>query len=167
MALFPSGKGGGEDVDYGYKGKGVTIHLLAEGTGIPLAITTTPASASERGEVGNLLKQVKVRGKRGKPRSCPKEIHADKGYDSKALRKFLRSKGIRPVIPKRKWPDAKQPPGPKVAISQSRWTIERAFSWIQRKFRRLVSRWERRTLYWNAFLSLSIIMIWIDKLIYG
>jgi len=154
-------------VDYGYKGKGITIHLLVDGKGMPLAAISTPASASERGEVSKLLKQVKVRSKRGKPRSCPKEIHADKGYDSKALRKFLRRKGIRPVISRRKWPNAKQPSGPKVATSQSRWTIERTFSWIQRKFRRLVSRWERKTLYWTAFLSLCIIMMWIDKLICG
>ena len=30
MALFPPGKGGGELVEYGYKGKGVTIHSLVD-----------------------------------------------------------------------------------------------------------------------------------------
>ena len=29
-ALFPSGKGGVAEVAYGYKGKGVLIHLLVE-----------------------------------------------------------------------------------------------------------------------------------------
>ena len=27
MALFPPGKGGGEGVAYGYKGKGILIHM--------------------------------------------------------------------------------------------------------------------------------------------
>jgi len=41
MALFPHGKGGGQDVDYGYKGKGVTTHLLTEGNGMPLSVIAT------------------------------------------------------------------------------------------------------------------------------
>ncbi|MBS4168366.1 hypothetical protein [Parachlamydia sp. AcF125] len=31
--LFSAGKGGGELVDYGYKGKGVTTHLLVDNEG--------------------------------------------------------------------------------------------------------------------------------------
>jgi hypothetical protein len=31
----------------------------------------------------------------------------------------------------------------------------------------LVARWERRDVYWEGFLQLSIIMIWVDKLICG
>jgi len=48
MALFPTIKGGGQSVDYGYKGKGVTIHLLVDGNGMPLSATVTPSSGSER-----------------------------------------------------------------------------------------------------------------------
>jgi hypothetical protein len=36
MALFPPGKGGGQGVDYGYKGKGVLIHLIVDKNGAPL-----------------------------------------------------------------------------------------------------------------------------------
>jgi len=167
MALFPPGKGGGEDVDYGYKGKGVTTHLLVDGNGMPLSISATPASGSERDQVSTLLNRVKVYHGYGRPKRCPKEIHADKGYDSKALRVFLRAKGVKPVIPKRAWKARKQPPGRKAAISTSRWQVERCFSWMQRKYRRLVARWERRSTYWEGFLQLSVIMIWVDKLICG
>ena len=31
MVLFPAGSGGGEEVAYGYKGKGILIHTLTEG----------------------------------------------------------------------------------------------------------------------------------------
>jgi hypothetical protein len=48
MALFPPGKGGGKDVAYGGKGKGVLIHTLTEGNGMPLANCTTPANGNER-----------------------------------------------------------------------------------------------------------------------
>jgi len=35
MALFPPGKGGGEGVARGGKGKGILIHSLTEGNGMP------------------------------------------------------------------------------------------------------------------------------------
>ena len=44
-ALFPPGKGGGEEVAYGGKGKGVLIHTLTEGNGMPLANCTTAAQS--------------------------------------------------------------------------------------------------------------------------
>ena len=40
MAQYPPGKGGGEDVAYGYKGKGILLHPLADGNGMPLSNTT-------------------------------------------------------------------------------------------------------------------------------
>ena len=85
MALFPPGKGGGQHVDYGYKGKGVTTHLLTEGNRMPLSVVVTGASGDERKQVIPLLEQVKIR-RKGRSKSCPKELHADKGYDAKALR---------------------------------------------------------------------------------
>ena len=35
MALFPPGKGGGAGVARGGKGKGILIHSLTEGNGMP------------------------------------------------------------------------------------------------------------------------------------
>jgi len=55
--FFSSGKGGGEKVDYGYKGKGLTTHLLVDGLGQPLRTTSTGAAGDERKEVIPLLKK--------------------------------------------------------------------------------------------------------------
>ena len=41
MGLFPPGKGGGDGVAYGRKGKGILIHTLTEANGMPLANCTT------------------------------------------------------------------------------------------------------------------------------
>jgi len=49
--LFPPGKGGGEDVARGGKGKGILIPTLTEGNGMPLANCTTAANGSERDQV--------------------------------------------------------------------------------------------------------------------
>ncbi len=168
MGLFPPGKGGGDDIEYGYKGKGVTNHLLVDGAGMPLSIVTTSAAKSEQAEVINLLAQVRVFGKRhGRPRCCVDELQGDKGYDSQDLKNHLRNKGVKPLIAKRIWPNRKQPAGRKMPKSKDRFKIERCFAWMQRKFRRLCIRWERRRQYWNGFMLLGIAWMWLIRLLYG
>ena len=43
MALFPPARMGGENVDYGYKGKGSLMHLIVDAQGKPLYATLTGA----------------------------------------------------------------------------------------------------------------------------
>jgi hypothetical protein len=61
MAMNPPGKGGGEEVAYGGKGKGILIHTLTEGNGMPLSNSTTPANGNEREQVLPLLDKVKLK----------------------------------------------------------------------------------------------------------
>lgn len=168
MGLFPPGKGGGEDVGYGYKGKGVTNHLLVEGHGMPLSIITTQATGSEREQVLHLLAATRIFGlRRYKPKSCPKELQGDKGYDSQKLRDQLRRLGIKPLICRRIWQGRKQPVGRKPSKPKDRFKVERCFAWMQKKFRRLCIKWERRKQYWNGFMLISIAWMWLTKLLYG
>ena len=77
--LFPRGKGGGDGVAYGGKGKGIFIHTITEGSGMTLSNCTTPANGSETDQVIPLLDSVKVKtNKRGRPRKPLKVLAADK-----------------------------------------------------------------------------------------
>ena len=101
MALFPSGKGGGELVAYGYKGKGVTIHSLVDANGNPLAIATSAANIDERKLVETLLDTAG---------QTPKALYADKGYDALWLRWHLKKcRGIEPQISRRQKPKPETP----------------------------------------------------------
>jgi IS5 family transposase len=165
MALFPPGKGGGEDVAYGYKGKGILFHTLTDGNGMPLSCSTTPANGSEREQVMPLLDSIVVKSNRpGRPRKRVKVLAADKGYDSKDLRAALRKRGIRPQLPKRTWKTRKNRGRP-IKISVPRFQQERCFAWFQRKYRRLVVRWERISACFNAFISLATIHLWISRIL--
>jgi IS5 family transposase len=166
-APFPPGKGGGEGVAHGRKGKGILLHSFTEAGGMPFAACTTPANGDERAQVMPLLDAVVIKtGKRGRPRKRPKVLAADKGYDSKALRQQLRRRGIRAQLPKRVW-KSRKPRGRPLKMEVPRFQAERTFAWFQKKYRRLVVRWERRSVYFNAFLAIAIIHIWIQKLIVG
>src|SRR5262249_26411076 len=108
-ALFPPGKGGGEGVQKGHKGKGILIHCLTEAQGRPRPACTTPANASEQDQVLPLLDAVHLdTGRPGRPKKRVKVLVADKGYDSKKLRARLRRRGIRAQIPKRVWKGRKK-----------------------------------------------------------
>lgn len=167
MALFPPGKGGGEGVAHGGKGKGVLIHCLTAGDGMPLAHRTTPANGDERAQVMPLLDAVKVRtGPRGRPRKRLKVLATDKGSDAQALRQRLRQRGIRAQIPKRVW-KTKKTRGRPIKKTVPRFQAERPFAWFQKKYRRLVVRWERIAACFEAFLAIASIHIWVHRLIVG
>ena len=59
MVFFSAGKGGGQLVDYGYKGKGVTTHLMTDGHGNPINFEVTSAKGDERQEVEKLIDGIK------------------------------------------------------------------------------------------------------------
>src|SRR5262245_40684076 len=167
MALFPPGKGGGESVARGGKGKGVLIHSLTAGDGMPLAQCTTPANGDERAQVLPLLDAIHLRtGHPGRPRKRPKVLAMDKGYDARALRQQLRQRGIRAQIPKRVW-KTKKNRGRPIKVSVPRFQAERTFAWFQKKYRRLVVRWERLAACFDAFLALATVHIWVHRLIVG
>ncbi len=132
---------------------------------MPLANCTTAANGSEREQVMPLLESVLVKNNRpGRPRKRVKVLAADKGYDSKDLRAALRKRGIRPQLPKRTR-KTKKNRGRPIKISVPRFQQERCFAWFQRKYRRLVVRWERISAYFNAFVSLATIHIWINRIL--
>lgn len=164
MALFPPGKDEGKGVDYGYKGKGTLIHLIVYGTGMPLSARTTAANGNEKEQVRTLLEQIKVQtNKPGRPPKKLKKLVADKGYDKEELRVDLRDRGIQPQIPRKK--NAKKRVGRPPNMGAPRFQVERAFSWLQRKFRRIAVRWERLPHCFDAFLSLALTYMWIQRLV--
>lgn len=140
---YPPGKGGGEGIAYGYKGKGILIHSITDANGMPLVAITTSANGDERQQVLTMLSQIRLAtGKRGNPKRRPKTLAADKGYDARWLRQKLRTKGIRPQSKKRQI-RGKKLKGRPIKDIVPRYQQERSFSWFQRKYRRLVVRWER------------------------
>src|SRR5262249_10235216 len=96
--------GGGEQtgpspVDRRKKGSKHT--LLVDRHGVPLAIRTAPANASDHTQIIPLvLDDPKVKGKPGRPKQRPDELYADRGFDSEATRRILAWLGIEPHIAK-------------------------------------------------------------------
>lgn len=150
-------------MDYGWKGKGVTTHVLIEGHGLPVAVSVTSAKGNERVEVPKLLDKI-VKWLRQQV-SMP-VLEADKGYDSMPFRVELIKQGVFPWIGWRNFSKSKSHQvAAKPSMKRIRWKVERTHAWLKRSFRRLAIRWERKPLVWQAFLNTALIMMWAENLL--
>lgn len=167
MGLFPPSPGGGQEVNHGHKGKGCLLHLLIDGIGSPLAITTTGANGDERQQVAQLLEKADfIRTNSLKGRMTI--LEADKGYDAAWLRQALLALRIFPLIPYRKITGRKAPEMSEVCrvfgLTRKRWMVERSFAWLKRRCRRLLLRWERVAKIWTGFAVMGLIYTWLKNL---
>jgi len=134
---------------------------------MPLSTRTTRANGDERAQVLLLLDACRAdTGDRGRLRTRLKVIAADKGYDAKILRHRLRTRGIRPQIPNRVW-KTKKPRGRTLKKDVPRFQAEQTCAWFQRKYRRLVVRWECLVTCFSAFLTIAVMSMRVHKLIVG
>lgn len=134
---------------------------MTDGMGTPLALQVTGAQVHEQRVALRVVDQVRVPRSRGRPKQRPETLGADKGYDSRQLRRELHKRGIRPSIPQRVWPGRHRRPGrpPQVLpASAVRWIVERTHAWMD-NWRRLVVRWERRVHNYLALIIIACFMI--------
>jgi transposase len=124
---------------------------LADGAGLPLAITVASANPSEISLVEDTLASRFLR-------RLPTRIIGDRGYDSDALDAQLATRGIEFIAPHRSTRRNITQDGRQLRRYCRRWKIERLFAWLQ-NFRRLVTRYERHVENFLAFVQLACIII--------
>ncbi len=148
------------------RGKGSKCMVLADGQGVPLGILVASASPGESALALQTLRTVRVPrpGGRGRPRSLPERIVANRAYDSKSLWKTLRKKGVDLITPHTRRRKVKFQDGRKLRRYKRRWIVERTNSWLNTGCRRLTTRWENRLTSWLGFLHVAIIMICLKRL---
>jgi transposase len=134
------------------------VMVVADGGGIPIGALVESAQKAEVKLAESTLATVKVPRARGRPRTRPKEMVADKGYDSDPLRLRWRKRGIKPCIPRKRNSKPRRGRKPNLEGYTHRWIVERTFSWLG-NFRRLVVRWERHALNYLAFLLIACAII--------
>jgi transposase len=160
---FVPAQRGGTHVGYGRKGKGSTIHVVTDGNGLPLAVDVTSATVYETKPVLKLLDTIRVQGSRGRP----KQLVADRAYDSMPLRLALRKRNIRPIIPGRIWKGRKRRQGRPAGSCQAgkyqgRWKIERLNAWMD-NYRRVAVRWDHTLKAFKTWVILACIMICLNQ----
>jgi len=126
--------------------------LMVDPSGVPLAIRTAGANASDHHQILPLVLDFpKVGGKSGRPKELPDDLYADRGYDSEATRAFLRWLGIEPHIAKRGTEHGS-------GLGKVRWVVERTISWLK-GLRRLRVRYDRLGVIMDAWATLAASVI--------
>jgi transposase len=132
--------------------KGTKHTLMVDRRGVPLAIRTAPANASDHRQIIPLVLDFpKVTGKPGRPKELPDELYADRGYDSAATRWLLAWLGIEPHIARRRTPHGS-------GLGKVRWVVERTISWLK-GLRRLRIRYDRLAVMQDAWDTLAACVI--------
>jgi transposase len=143
--------------------------LVADGNGLPIGLELASANYHEVKLAASTLQNVRVpRLRRGRPKQRPKELVADRAYDSRSLREWLRSRRIKPTIPSYERRERKRPkrgrPVPGVGPGYwERWKVERTFAWLG-NFRRLLVRHERHLSIFRAFVLIAFILLSLRRL---
>jgi len=85
-------------------------------------------------------------------------VTADKGYDARRIRRFLRRRGLVPVIAKRRTREGKRTrnPGFDKALYRQRNVVERCLSWLK-ECRRVATRYDKLTGTYAAMVQLACI----------
>jgi transposase len=130
---------GASPVDRGKPGS--KLHLVGEGHGLPLTAAVTAANVPDVVMFTAMVDDIPpVRTGSGRRRHRPGKLDADKGYDSRANRAWLRRRGITARIARRGIESSTR-------LGRYRWRVERALSWLS-CWRRLQVRWDRGSERW-------------------
>ncbi len=104
----------------------------------------------------------------GRPRTTPTAVLADKAYSSRAIRRCLRRRGIRAVIPQpvdqiakrqRRGQAGGRPPAFDREAYKHRNTVERCINKLK-QWRGLATRYDKTATIYLAGLHLAAIFIW-------
>lgn len=105
----------------------------------------------------------------GRPATRPVRVLADKGYSSRAIRDYLRRRGIAATIPERADQQANRirrgrrggrPPLFDPVAYRRRNVVERCFNRLK-QYRAIATRYDKTALSYQAMIDLATLLIWL------
>ncbi|WP_448262115.1 IS5 family transposase [Microbacterium aurum] len=148
------------------------LHLVCDGRGRPLGMMITGGNINDTTMMTAVLEDIRVpRDGKGRPRTRPDRVLADKGYPSKANRAWLRDRGIAATIPERDDQVAhrRKKPGRPIDFGEQqkerykgRNVVERCFNRLK-QWRGIAMRSDKLLRSYRAAVSLAATLIWIKS----
>ena len=122
------------------------IHLVTDARGQPVRFALTGGQAGDAPQAIALLSGIETGG-----------VIADKGYESNKILNFIQAQGAEVVIPPKS--NRLEPWDYDRELYRTRNLIERAFNRLK-QWRRLATRYDRRSLYFLSALYLVAAIVW-------
>jgi transposase len=133
-------------------------------------VVITPGQRHDSTQLAPVLDGIRVLrpGGRGRPRTRPDRVIADKGYSYPRCRRLLRQRGIPHTIPERSDQRARRAkrPGRPLAFDQATYArrnvVERCNNRLK-QWRGLATRYEKRAVNYRALVVIASIAIWLSS----
>jgi transposase len=137
---------------------------VTDGTGLPLAVEVTAGQRHESTQAEQVLDQVRIPNRRGRPRCRPVRLAGDKGYSYPRIRRWLRRHGVKAVIPRRK----DQRPGDRRHrfdrdTYKRRAVVEQCVGWLKES-RAVGTRFDKLAVNYLATVKLAMIQRYLRLL---
>lgn len=128
-----------------------------------MQLLLTPGQCHESTVFERLLTEGAVRRRGpGRPRQKPGRVVGDKGYSSRAIRKYCRRRGIRITIARRR-DESRTGPFDR-ALYRTRNLVERLINRLKH-FRRLATRYEKRGENYRAMWVIAASLLWLNAIL--
>lgn len=144
------------------------IHTAVDGHGRPLAVVVTGGQRNDQAMLAGVLDEIIVPRHRGRARSRPDAVIADRAYSSGLARRMLRGRAITAVIPQksdevaarqRRGSAGGRPPGFDENRYKQRNLVERSFA-LLKQWRGLATRYDKLAIVYRAAVVLSACITW-------
>lgn len=145
------------------------IQALVDGNRRPLVLMLGPGQAGDAPMFENLMNAVRVEKLGpGAARTRPERAMVDKAYSSKAIRKYLRDRGIQCVIPEkedqkanrnRKRPAGGRPVSYDKKAYKRRHVVECSFN-SPKQWRSLATRYDKLAVTYRAAAVMHAVLVW-------
>lgn len=149
------------------------IHSAVDGQGRPLANVVTGGQRNDGAMLTEVLADIHIpRHGRGRPRTRPDAVIADKAYASGELRSELRRRSITAVIPEksdtvaargRRGSRGGRPPKFDSDLYKGRNVVERSFA-LAKQWRGLATRYDKHAVIYRGAVTLCAILTWLRKI---
>ena len=138
-------------------------------TGLPLNILTGLGNQHDSQKFIEVLEGIKIKVEIGRPRTKPGEVAADAAYDDTKIRAYLQRRNISSNIGVNKRNQKKPRVGRPMRFEEesykkNRSCIEKVNSWMKKRFRRIVLRYERLESCFRGLLNIACFLIYWTKL---
>jgi transposase len=129
--------------------------VLTEGSGVPIGLAIDGANRNDFKMVEATLQSIPVQRPKPTPKN-PQGLCLDKGYDYDEARGLVHEFGYTAHIRARG--EEAQAIKHEAGFKARRWVVERTHSWMNR-FRRILTRWEKKAANYLGLLHLVCAMI--------